>query len=121
MTQPDPRLCDLPPLPANHGDEPVFAAPWQAQLFAMTTALNEAGHFAWSEWAEQFGAELARTPQATGQCVSDHYFGCWLVAFESFVEQRGLAAAGQLSELQRRWDAAARATPHGEPIVLPAD
>ncbi len=33
--------------------EPVFAEPWHAQVFAVTVALNEAGRFAWSEWAAE--------------------------------------------------------------------
>ncbi len=118
MSASDPRLADLPPLPDLQGGEPVFAAPWQAQLFALTTALNEAGHFAWKDWAAHFGAELAKTPQVSGQSVPDHYFGCWLTAFETFVQLRGLAGPGQLGDLQRRWDAAARSTPHGEPITI---
>ncbi|MEM7376777.1 MAG: nitrile hydratase accessory protein [Pseudomonadota bacterium] len=108
----------FPPLPDLQGGEPVFDAPWHAQVFAMTTALNEAGHFGWPAWAEAFGATLAATPQAPDQSVADHYFGCWLDTLEHFLEAQGLAEAGQLQALQRQWDRAARATPHGAPIEL---
>ena len=40
--------------------DPVFEAPWHAHVFALTVHLNEAGHFAWADWAERFGATLAR-------------------------------------------------------------
>lgn len=38
--------------------EPAFSEPWHAQVFAITVALNEAGHFEWSSWAARFGATL---------------------------------------------------------------
>ena len=43
-------LLALPSLPRD-GDEPVFAAPWQAQAFALAVKLSEQGHFSWKEWA----------------------------------------------------------------------
>jgi len=48
-------LDALPDLPRDD-DGPVFAEPWQAQAFAMTLALHEAGIESrpyigsWSEW-----------------------------------------------------------------------
>ena len=38
--------------------QPRFDAPWHARVFALTVALNEAGHFAWSDWAAAFGAKI---------------------------------------------------------------
>ena len=118
MIRPEVELAALPALPDVQGGEPVFEEPWHAQVFAMTTVLNERGLFSWPDWAAAFGASLARTPQAPGQTVAAHYFGCWLDTLEEFLQERGLADPGQLSDLQARWDAAARATTHGEPIVL---
>ena len=40
--------------------DPAFESPWHAQVFALTVYLNEAGHFAWPDWAQRFGATLAR-------------------------------------------------------------
>ena len=37
---------------------PVFEEPWHAQVFAITVALNEAGVFQWTDWANRFGATL---------------------------------------------------------------
>lgn len=120
MSLSEDQLAVLPPLPDRQGGNPVFHEPWHAQLFAMTVALNENGHFTWRDWASHFGAVLAASPISPGQTVDAHYFENWLSAFESFMEARGFAAEGQLADLQKRWDAAARSTPHGEPIHLAA-
>ena len=49
-----------------HDDEgPVFKEPWEAQAFALTLKLHEAGHFTWVEWAETLGAEI-RAARARG-------------------------------------------------------
>lgn len=118
MSLPEVDLAALPPLPSVKEGEPVFEQPWHAQVFAMTAALNERGHFDWKDWASAFGAKLGRTPQRRNQTPASHYFGCWLDALEGFLSECGLADAEQLADLQRRWDATARATPHGEPIAL---
>ena len=39
-------------------DGPVFAEPWQAQAFALTVRLSEAGFFTWREWADGLAAVL---------------------------------------------------------------
>jgi nitrile hydratase accessory protein len=101
---------DLPLLPQD-ADGPVFAEPWEAQAFAMAVKLNEAGAFTWSEWAETLGAELAR--------VADRpYYESWLAALETLVERKGLMSHAERETRIAAWDRAARATPHGQPIVL---
>ena len=35
-----------------------FEEPWQAELFALTVALGEAGVFGWPDWTSAFGATL---------------------------------------------------------------
>jgi nitrile hydratase accessory protein len=111
---PSDKLSILPRLPRDD-DGPVFAAPWQAQAFALGVKLNEAGVFTWSEWAATLGSELAA---AGPDDTVDAYYEHWLTALEKLVEQKG--ALGHDERLARRdaWDRAARATPHGEPIVL---
>lgn len=83
--------------------EAPFDAPWQAQAFAMAVAMNEAGAFAWAEWAEVFARHLDRAP----------YWEAWLAALE---EMAGEPDA--LRALFADWRAAADATPHGAPVVL---
>jgi nitrile hydratase accessory protein len=94
-------------------DAAPFDAPWQAQLFALTVAMNEAGHFGWSDWAAVFG------PRVQG-VEADHYWEVWAEALVALLEARGIAAAAEVEALTARWQAAARATPHGQPILLSA-
>ncbi len=96
----------------NAPDAP-FAEPWQAQLFALTVALNKAGHFTWAEWTAVFGP-VVRTAEA------DSYWRIWSETLVCFLDGRGLAGAPEIRELTRCWQAAARATPHGQPIELAA-
>ena len=39
-------------------EAPPFAEPWEAQAFALTLQLYEAGHFTWREWADTLAAVL---------------------------------------------------------------
>ena len=107
-------LSALPRLPRD-GDGPVFAEPWQAQAFALAVRLNEAGLFGWSEWAEALGAELAA---AGPDDAAEAYYRHWLAALEKLVEKKGALSRPERLERRDAWDRAARATPHGEPIVL---
>ncbi len=107
----------LPDLPRDDGG-PVFREPWEAQAFAMTVALYEAGKFTWPEWAEALSAEL----KAAGAGQSGHdYYQHWLKALENLAAEKGMTSADELGLRKDAWDRAARATPHGEPIVLGAD
>lgn len=96
----------------NAPDAP-FAEPWQAQLFALTVALNEAGHFTWAEWTAAFGPKVQNSEV-------DAYWHVWSETLVEFLEARGLAGASEVHAMTDRWQAAARATPHGQPIELPA-
>ena len=51
------RFAASPLLPRDEGG-PVFAEPWQAQVFALAVQLSAAGHFTWTEWATALGAQL---------------------------------------------------------------
>lgn len=104
------KPSDLPALPQDE-DGPVFAEPWEAQAFAMAVKLNEAGHFAWSEWADMLGAELRAYPERS-------YYENWLGALETLAERKGLTDDAERRDRIAAWDEAARATPHGQPIEL---
>jgi nitrile hydratase accessory protein len=96
----------------NPGErEPVFAEPWEAEAFAMAVKLNEAGIFSWSEWADMLGTELHAHPQRA-------YYENWLAALEKIVESKGLMSADERLRRIASWDRAAKATPHGQPIML---
>lgn len=107
----------LPALPFND-DGPVFRAPWEAQAFAMTLALHERGVFTWQEWAHAL-SEAIRTAQAAGDPDhGDTYYAHWLSALERLSTAKGCVSHETLAQRLQDWDAAARATPHGQPIVL---
>jgi nitrile hydratase accessory protein len=109
----------LPSLPRDE-EGPVFAEPWQAQAFAMTLELHQAGRFTWPEWAEYLAGEIAAAGSRGDPDLGDTYYHHWLAALEKIVADKGLASAGELSARKHAWDEAARATPHGQPIVLDA-
>ena len=77
----------------------------------MAVKLHERGVFSWSEWAETLGAELKQVPDRP-------YYESWLAALERLVEAKALIGAAERQERISAWDRAARATPHGQPILL---
>ncbi len=107
------KLHETPSLPKDE-DGPVFAEPWEAQAFAMAVKLHEAGVFGWTEWAETLGAELRVVPERP-------YYECWLAALEKLVEAKGVMSESERLARIDAWDHAAKATPHGQPIVLSRD
>ncbi len=113
------RLAALPSLPRDD-EGPVFDEPWQAQAFAMAVSLNEAGLFTWAEWVEVFSRHLRRAEDA-GRDSGSEYYLCWLSALEDIVAEKRLLGRRELQQRKDAWDRAARATPHGEPIVLGRD
>ncbi|UWR16587.1 nitrile hydratase accessory protein [Sulfitobacter sp. M368] len=98
--------------------EPAFDAPWHAQVFALTVHLNEAGHFAWADWAERFGATLARHGLDKELNGGEDYFTAWLETLESFLAEIGMAAPADVADLRNAWEAAYLSTPHGAPVHL---
>ena len=107
-------LAASPGLPAD-SNGPVFTAPWEAKVFAMTLQAYEAGLFSWPEWAQALGAELAKDSE---DAPAASYYEHWLTAFETLLSSRGITSFSDLKALQDAWDKAAKATPHGEPIEL---
>ena len=98
--------------------DPVFEAPWHAQLFALTVHLNEAGHLHWPDWAAAFGATLKEHGLEKDLNGGDDYFTAWLATLEQVLNDKGIAAASELSELKEAWEAAYLSTPHGDPVRL---
>ncbi|MEM7189987.1 MAG: nitrile hydratase accessory protein [Pseudomonadota bacterium] len=98
--------------------ERPFEAPWHADLFATTHALARAGAFDWADWAEAFGAALAKADADGAPKDGSTYYDIWLGALEQFLADRGLADAGTLSELNDAWRDAYLSTPHGQPVTL---
>lgn len=109
-------IAHSPDIPCR--DEPVFAEPWEAQAFALAVALNAKGLFTWPEWAAALSAELK------GPGVRDDggdYYRHWLAALEKLVAEKGVAGHDEVDAMAQAWHRAARATPHGRPILLEND
>ena len=115
-----PDLSILPGIPREDAG-PLFREPWEAQAFALAVHLRDRGLFSWREWAQTLGAEI-RAAQAGGDPdLGDTYYLHWLAALEKLVVAKGAASPGALGDSRDAWDRAARATPHGSPIVLGAE
>lgn len=115
-----PTESQLPSLPRDE-DGPVFKEPWEAEAFAMTLNLYAQGYFTWPEWVERLGAEISAAPDAGDADRGDTYYLHWLKALEGLVAEKGLLTTDDLANRRDAWDKAARATPHGQPIVLLPD
>jgi nitrile hydratase accessory protein len=107
----------LPELPRD-ADGPVFAAPWQAQAFAMALTLHSRGLFAWSEWAAMLAEEIRRAQAAGDPDLGDTYYHHWLATLERMIAEKGVTTAETLTRTRDAWDRAADRTPHGKPILL---
>ena len=84
----------------------------------MTVHLHETGVFTWSEWAASLSTELHRPGRAED---GSDYFDCWVEALSALLVGRGVADASVILDLQKSWQRAAEATPHGKPIELGND
>ncbi len=102
-------------------DGPVFSAPWEAQAFAMTLRLHEQGAFSWSEWAQTLSGVIREAQAAGDPDDGSTYYTHWLTALERIIAAKQLVPAEHLATRRAALDRAARATPHGAPIVLEND
>ncbi len=96
----------------------AFDEPWQAQLFALTVALSDAGHFAWRDWTEAFGATLKAHGATRFLDGGEDYWRAWLETLETLLARSGDAARDEAETVRAAWEAAYLATPHGQPVRL---
>jgi nitrile hydratase accessory protein len=107
----------LPSLPCD-AEGPIFREPWEAQAFALAMQLQERGLFTWDEWAQALGAEIAAAQRAGDPDLGHTYYRHWLSALERLAVAKGATSNLNLEKTKDAWHAAAKATPHGQPIVL---
>jgi nitrile hydratase accessory protein len=99
------------PGPPADAETPAFAAPWQAQAFAMVVALHEKGLFTWPEWAAALAAQI-KTAQAAGdRDTGETYYAHWLAALEALLAAKSVTTPEALARYRDAWDAAAHRTP----------
>lgn len=89
----------------------VFAAPWEAQAFALAVKLSEQGYFTWAEWSAALADQVKTAP-------AREYYENWLTALERLVTSKGLTNEVALLERRNAWADAYRRTPHGKPVEL---
>lgn len=95
-----------------------FDDPWQAQLFALTVALSEAGHFSWPDWTAAFGTILRRHGADRALDGRTDYYAAWLETLEHLLDETGLASSAEAARVRHHWEHAYLATPHGQPVRL---
>jgi nitrile hydratase accessory protein len=125
MTRSEPESIpelDTPLLRRPRDDAgPVFRAPWEAQAFAIALSLHEGGVFTWQEWADTLAIAI-RDAQAAGDAdLGESYYVHWLTALERICSSKRLVNSAMLVQRRLAWEAAARRTPHGKPVLLKSD
>jgi nitrile hydratase accessory protein len=95
MKQPS-KLADLPLLPRDEAG-PVFAEPWQAQVFAVVVGLTQAGKVSHQEWADRLGAVLKEAEVRGETDTGRRYYEHWLTALERLVVEKSLAGLDELA------------------------
>lgn len=124
MNRPDSDLAEAlaagTPIPRD-ANGPVFAEPWQAQVFGLVVALQNKGVFTAQEWAQALGGEI-RDALANGGCRDgSDYYERWSAALEHLLIAKGLTSHAGVDARAAAWERAAQATPHGRPILLEND
>ena len=94
-----------------------FAAPWEAQVFALVVSLQERGVFTAVEWAGALGDAIR--PGDGPEAPAD--YARWLAALETLLADRDVADGASVTARARAFERAAAATPHGQPILLAND
>ena len=104
--------------PPGCGDPPVFAEPWEAEVFAMTLALHEKGLFSWPQWAQALSQQIQAAQAAGDPDLGNTYYRHWMAALESLLGRAIPGSAERLEIHRLAWTHAAARTPHGRPIEL---
>ena len=120
------NMTVLPGL-ADDGSGPVFASPWQAQIFSLVVGLHESGCFSWNEWAEALSREIAEDSNGGADGVmtheeidpSDSYYRLWVSALEQILGRKTILDSDEVRERVAQWREAYLNTPHGAPVTLP--
>jgi nitrile hydratase accessory protein len=99
---------------------PVFEEAWQAEAFALTVRLHEAGCFSWNEWAATLAGVLREVRERGEVDDGSRYYDHWLAALEHLVIAKQVLSASDLDRRKAAWTQAYLSTPHGQPVELQA-
>ncbi len=97
---------------------PPFRAPWEAQVFSLVCALQEAGTLPQAEWSAALGEEIRRAQEQGDPDLGDTYYAHCLAALETWLLAANLAAGEEIRQRIADWRAAYLRTPHGQPVEL---
>ena len=122
MTDATRALHELPhrSLLPGDADGPVFAEAWQAEAFATTMAMLDAGLFTWPEWSNALNAAITAAQLAGDPDLGDTYYQHWLRALEALCRAKGALDVAHIDQRQHQWRTAYERTPHGQPVELAA-
>ena len=99
-------------------DGPAFRAPWEAQIFALICALQNAGALCLADWRVLLDEEIQLAKERGGPDSDDRYYACCLAALEKWLLRANLASRKEISARIADWRAAYLNTPHGQPVEL---
>ncbi len=112
-----PEDAALPGLPMDD-DQPVFASPWEAQIFALVVGLHQQGCFSWPEWAECLSAEIAALHTKGEADLGDSYYRLWVTVLERILTGKSIVCSDDIQNRAIQWRKACLNTPHGMPVLL---
>ena len=110
----------LPPAFLADGDRPVFAEPWEAQLFALVVELHQQGCFSWTEWVARLSVEIEKRRQNQEADWGDTYYELWLKTIKQLLIEKSVTSKSEIEGRVDEWRRAYLNTPHGMPISLAA-
>ena len=97
---------------------PNFRAPWEAQVFALVCALQEAGKLPPAEWSATLGEEIRLAKERGEPDLGDTYYVHCLAALEKWLLRANLTGREEISACIADWREAYLRTPHGQPVEL---
>ena len=99
-------------------DQPVFASPWEAQIFALVVGLHQQGCFSWPEWTECLSAEIAALRTKSEADLGDSYYRLWVIVLERILTGKSIVCSDDIQNCATKWRKAYLNTPHGLPVLL---
>ena len=104
-----PKVAACPGL-LLRGDGPVFAAPWQAQIFALVVALHEGGRFPWKDFHALLIEAIGEA--APGEDAPEFYYRHWLRAAEKLFQRLDVVTDIEITARADELAASAAAAAH---------
>ena len=98
--------------------QPVFAEPWEAHIFAIAVKLSEKGLLKWSEWTNALAEEIKEAKDQGNPDFGNTYYHFWLSALETILLDKNILKKSDLKSMIEQWRGAYLSTPHGKPVKL---